>query len=252
MGLFNFFSKSKKNNQQIEFDKTKIVVCSNVNFRAKYDKLILEKLKTSFGTWLDEIYWDSGEEDDIDCQVPTFIFGRFLLDYNIDAISSKMEYQELIEYYKNVLLKQTEVWEKGTRVFYDAIKPQDLIKYLDLILENETDATNYVWTVTSPIHHPYDNYNGLHCKFCTMHTNSANWEYDSEKKDYCKVTERFKDEVIEWIPLTEGKEIKGDNITLVANKVYIDEKMKNFAALLKKLCEIAIEFNIELSKDNDG
>jgi len=251
MGLFNFSGKGQSNNYQV--DHSKIIVSQNLNFKTQ-NELVFEKLRNVFGASTD--YYSIGEHGII-CQVPTFSFGYYLLDYNIDSFVQKMKSDELSNYYKNVLVKQAEVWQrvndKPTRVSYEAIQPQELVNYLRLILDNKIDSTKYVWTLENPLHHPEDNYKGLYSKFTTSHSNPKwDWEYNAEKKDYCKVSERYSDIPIEWIQLIDGKEIKGDSITLIAKKIYIDQKMKELATFLKILCEVAIEFKLELSKDNDG
>lgn len=251
MGLFSFFSKGQSGNYQV--DKSQIIICQNINFKTR-NELVLEKLKKIFGATSD--YYSKGEHGII-CQVPTSSFGYYLVDYNLDTIAKLMGSEHLVKYYQDVLVKKTEVWErvndKPTRVFYESIDPSELLKYLTYILNLKVDSTKYIWILESPGYHPEDDYKGLSCKFSTTHSNPKwDWEFNSEKKDYCKVTERYKDEAIEWIPLIEGKEIKGDKITLTAKKIFIDENMKELAILLKYLCEVAVEFNLELSKDNDG
>ena len=251
MGLFSFFSKGQISNYQI--DKSGIIVSQNINFHTQNEQ-VLERLKKVFGATSD--YYSKGEHGII-CQVPTFSFGYYLLDYNIDSIVQLIGTQKIDKYYQNVLSKRTEEWkridDKPTRIFFDSINPKELVTYLDYIINLRVDSTIYVWILESPIYHPEDNYKGLYCKFSTSHSNPQwDWEFNLEKKDFCKVTERYKDEAIEWIPLSEGKEIKGDKITLTAKKIFIDEKLKELATLLKKMCEIAIEFNLDLSKDSDG
>ena len=257
MGLFGFFANGQqKNNAQIEeqyFIKSdSIIPCNNINFNTK-NKNIITRLKATFDEKSD--YFSIGEER-ILCQIPTFAFGNFLLSHKLEVVNDSIDIN-IKEYSEKVLYKNTEIWkrveDKPTRVFYESINPKQLIPFLDFVIKSKTDSTNYVWSLESEFHHPEDNYNGVYCKFTTSHTNPKwDWEFNSEKKDFCKVSERYKDEAIEWIPLEEGKIIKGDRISLTARKIYIDEKMKEMAVVLKKACLIAIEFELELSKDNDG
>lgn len=251
MGFFSFLSKGQNSNYQ--FDKSGIIISQNINFHTQNEE-VFESLRKVFGATSD--YYSKGEHGII-CQIPTYSFGYYLLDYNIDSIAQLIGNQKIAKYYQNVLSKRSEEWkrigDKPTRIFFDSINPKEVITYLDYIINQQIDSSKYVWVLESPTYHPEDNYKGLYCTFSTSHSNPK-WdlEYNLEKKDFCKVSERYKDEAIEWIPLTEGKEIKGDKITLTAKKIYIDEKLKDLAILLKKMCEIAIEFNLELSKDNDG
>ena len=255
-GLFCLSGKGQEKSQISEsylINTDSVIVSNNINFITD-NELVLIRLKTYFGE-LSDYY--SERQHGIICQVPTQAFGHFLLNYNLEKISLKIDKLKIKKYAKNILYKNAEVWkridDKPTRIYYDPINPRDLLIFLDYIIDNEIDSTNYVWILESPYHHPEDNYNGFYCKFTTSHSNPKwDWEYIAEKKDFCKVSERYKEEPIEWIPLFEGKEIKGDRITLVAKKIFIDEKMKELAKALKKACEIAIEFNLEFSKDNDG
>lgn len=255
MGLFSF-GKGQERNQMDEFysiNIDSIIVSNNINFRTD-NELVLSNLIECFGESSD--YYSKGEHGII-CQLPTQAFGHFLLSYKIEKYCFIIDKLKIKKYSENVLYKNTEGWKRvndiATRVYYEPINPKDLLIFLDYIIDIEIDSTNYVWILESPYHHPEDNYKGLYCKFTTSHSNPKwDWEYNAEKKDFCKVSERYKDEPIEWIPLVEGKEIKGERITLVAKKVFIDEKMKEMAKVLKNACEIAIKYNLELSKDNDG
>lgn len=251
MGFFSFLSNAQNSNYQI--DKSNIIVSQNINFHTQNEQ-VFKRLREVFGASSD---YYSKNEHKIICQLPTISFGYYLLDNNIDLIVKSIGTLKIAKYYQNVLSKKTEEWkridDKPTRIFYDSINPKEITAYLDYIINQQIDSTKYVWILDSPIYHPEDNYKGLYCKFSTSHSNPKwDWEFNLEKKDFCKVTEKYKDEAVEWIPLAEGKEIKADKITLTAKKIYIDEKLKDLAISLKKMCEIAIEFNLELSKDNDG
>ncbi len=253
MSILSFFGCSSNKSLNSIIEKDKIIISRNIGFETK-NKLVYERLKNVFGEDSDYIYED---KDRVLCQIPTFIWGHNLLEHKLDLIYKIIGEKKIRSYYYNVLLKKVEEWEMvnnaGTRVTYDPIKPEELLIYLNHLLEQEDDLTNYVWYLDSSKYNPEDYYKGVYCKFTTLHTNPV-WEFDfnKEKRDYCKVSERYEDNVIDWIPLTEGKIIKGENITLTAKKIHIDKIIRKHAEQIIKMCKIAIEYNLELTKDNDG
>jgi hypothetical protein len=253
MGIFSFLSRGQSNNIDYNLNLEEIVTSQNINFKTNnqsvYNELISVFQKSP------DFY--STNENEIICQIPTMVWGNYLLNYNFDVIKSKYSSEDLKHYYDNVLIKKYDEWRivngVGKRISFEPIDPKVILVYINHLLTIKTDSTNYVWYLNGSEYFTSDNYKGKNCVFSTSHTNPKwDWEYNSDKKDYCKVTERFNSEIIEWIPLNEGKEIIRENSVLTAKKIFIDDKIKETALSIKKMCELAIRYNLQLSKDNDG
>ena len=230
-----------------------IITASNISFKSDNPK-VLDDLIIEFGNNFDIC---GKSEHGIFCRIPVNPFGFNILTHKIDIIKTKFSEIELKEYYEKVLYRQNDGWQrindKATRTVFEPIKAESLKAYLNLLLETPIDTNNYVWVLENQFHHPQDTYKGLFCKFTTDHSNpNWDWEYKHDKRDYCMVSERYKDEPIEWIKLEDGKEIKGDNITFIAKKIIIDIKINELVQQLLKAIKVAEKYGIEISKNGDS
>jgi len=230
-----------------------IIQASNISFKTDNPK-VLDDLIIEFGNNFDIC---GKSEHGIFCRIPVFTFGYDILTHKIDIIKKHFSETELKGYYDDVLYKQNDGWkrinDKATRIMFEPINIELLKSYLNHLLTLPIDSNNYVWVLENQLHHPEDYYKGLYCKFTTSHSNPKwDWEYNHEKKDYCMVSERYKDEPIEWIKLEDGKEIKGDKITLISKKVIIDIKINEFAILILKAIKVAEKYDLKISKNGDS
>ena len=230
-----------------------IIQASNISLNSDNPK-VLDDLIIEFGNYFDIC---GKSEHGVFCRIPVYPFGFDILTHKIETIKSKFSESELRDYYDKVLYRQNDGWQrindKATRIVFEPINIELFKAYLNFLLKMPIDTNNYVWVLENQFHHPEDNYKGLYCKFTTSHSNPKwDWEYNHDKRDYCMVSERYKDEPIEWIKLEEGKEIKGEKITFVAKKIIIDIKINELIEKLLKMIKIAEKYNLQISKNGDS
>ncbi len=240
---------------KFKIDEDKIITSININFKT-VDKEVLKSLATTFGNNSD---YFTINENYILCQVPVQFGGLDIIKVRLGEIIKNNNGETIEKYCAEFFYKMNETWKRIDDVptpTMDTINPKIAKEFIGQVigeLENKIDSTKYFWILENESSHPRGIYKSVQCDFLTNHTNPFWSDFNSDKRDYCKVTERFKDDVIAWIPLKENSYLKTeDNIEFKMTKQFIEAKLLEHLKTLDKVCNIAIQHNLKLSKDNDG
>src|SRR5688572_11242481 len=205
--MLNFFKRG------FDIDEEKIISALNINFKTE-KKDVINDLKSTFGEQSD---FYNTSNDTVICQVPAQYRGLDIFKVRLKEISRQNEGGTLEKYCREFLYKEGEKWErindKPTPTI-DPINPRIAKDFVLSVIKEiglKIDPSNYVWILKNNSHNPQGLYKSKLCDFLTSHTNPYWWDCHQERRDFCKVTERFKDDVVDWIPLKEGDIIKTED-----------------------------------------
>lgn len=232
-------------------DLQSVVESRNLNFNTD-NKGVLQDLKEAFGE--DSPYFFMIQEIVV-CRIPLQVAGLSLLSVREQEFKTKLDKREQAHILEGFLSKspeKTEVEDGRPIVKVDFIDPKYVLQYLDFLipeLESRNDEDAYVWILKSE-GRLEDYYQGVYCRFSTIHSNKFDQRYKANKRDFCLVMERYDDTPLHWLPLQEGEVIKGDNVEFQVEKLNLETLLKEQAYRLRKMAEIAQRHELELSKDN--
>lgn len=177
-------------------------------------------------------------------------FNLFIFDYYIF---------EYFAHYKDFIpFKDQDFYERKFLFKKDKLNPQVTADFLmllyDYISPNFADG-NYFYDIFN-LTNEYNKHspvrikvNGKRMKYSTGH---STYKDDRTNKDKIEVSnESTAEEKKEWLDITDGMEIKGDEQTIFIKKIYYKELLYDLFNNLFKMCALAKSLDLKVERNAD-